>query len=90
MDTFAPGDLVIIKQEMSQTSRAFIDHHGVGLVTKVGPAHPHTVPLYCGVVFSKSGVRMEFLARDLQKVNNTLDLPPTVLRFEEQEGEPHE
>jgi hypothetical protein len=87
MDTLRPGDLVLLTHEMSSTHRAFYEHHGVGLITKVGPAHPASDKMYCRVLFSKSQSRMEFLERDLKKITSPLDLHPPVLTFAVQDGD---
>ena len=87
MDTLRPGDLVLLKEQMSSSHAAFLQHHGVGLITKVGPAHPHTAPLYCVVLWGKSQVRMEFQAKDLKKITSPLDASPGVLRFAVPDGD---
>jgi len=87
MDTLRPGDLVLLKEQMSSSHAAFLKHHGVGLVTKVGPAHPASTKIYCQVVFSKTQSRMEFLERDLKKITSPLDLHPPVITFAVQDGD---
>ena len=87
MDMFRPGDLVLLKEQLSNSHAAFLKHHGVGLITQVGPAHPHTAPLYCMVLWGKSQVKMEFLAKDLKKITSPLDARTAVITFAVPDGD---
>ena len=87
MDALHPGDLVILREQMSSSHAAFLKHHGVGLITKVGPVHPASNNIYCRVLFSKTQSRMEFLENDLKKITSPLDLHPPVITFAVQDGD---
>ena len=87
MDTLRPGDLVLLREQMSNSHAAFLKHHGVGLVTKVEPVHPATDLMYCHVVFSKTQSRMEFLEKDLKKITSPLEARPAVITFAVQDGD---
>ena len=87
MDTLRPGDLVLLREQMSSSHAAFLKHHGVGLVTKVKPVHPASNKIYCRVVFSKTQSRMEFLEKDLKKITSPLEARPAVITFAVQDGD---